>query len=135
MSRTNDLRQLVKMMLDVSDFKGKHGIKEVYYKIASDSTMFPHLIFTVKSINLGYLDRKDYLITIDIYTKGSEKLANDIADDVERMFNNANMPCENILTTFFINGRRDVLDEDKKIQHIEIDIQAQLYEKEGVNNG
>ena len=134
MSRTNELRQLVRTMLKASNVIDEN-VTEIYYKTADDDAMFPHIVYMVKSINLGYLDRKDYAITIDIYTKKNEKLSNEIADEVEDMFNNANMPSGNILPTFFLNGRQDVIDEDKNIQHVIENIQAQLYEKEGVNNG
>jgi predicted RND superfamily exporter protein len=133
MSRTNELRQLVRTMLKASVLITE-SVDEIYYKNADVGAMFPHIIFSVKSVNLGYVDRKDYAITIDIYTKKNEKLSNEIADEIEDILNNANMPCGNILPTFFLNGRQDVIDEDKNIQHVIENIQAQLYEKEGVEN-
>lgn len=128
MSRTNDLRQLVQSMLKASDFMKKYGIKEVYHKKADDEKMYPHIVYTIKSINLEDSSRKDYIITVDIYTK-DEKEVNNIADDVEDMFNNINSPNDTILPTFFLSGRNGVPDEDKNIQHEVVKIQIQLYER------
>lgn len=125
--RTNNLRKLVRSMLgEVTD---KHGIKEIYYELANDDKMYPHIIFSFDNINTGDLYRHDLSLVIDIYDKAdSAYLVEQIADDVEDMFNAINLPQETILPTFYLEARRSVPDEDKKIRHRQIEVIIQNYE-------
>lgn len=129
MSRTNKLRKLVKSILGESKFKAKHGIKEIYYELASDNKMYPHIVFSFDGINTGDLYRHDLSLIIDIYDKSdSAYLVEQIADDVEDMFNAENLPQDTILPTFYLEARRPVIDEDKKIKHRQIEVIVQNYE-------
>lgn len=125
--RTNELRKLVRLLL--GRFKDEHGIKEIYYELARDDKMYPHIVFSFDNINTGDLYRHDLSLVIDIYDKSdSAYLVEQIADDVEDMFNALNLPQDTILPTFFLEARRSVLDEDKKIRHRQIDVIVQNYE-------
>ena len=129
MSRTNNLRKLVKSMLSAAKFKADHGIKEIYYELADDDKMYPHIVFSFDNINTGDLYRHDLSLMIDIYDKSdSAFLVEEIADDVEDMFNAANLPQDSILPTFYLEARRQVIDEDKKIRHRQIEVIVQNYE-------
>lgn len=131
MNRTNELRKLVKSMLSEKKFTEENKIKDVYYENADDEAMFPHIVFDFDTVNLGDLHRKDKSLVIDIYDKSdSAFLVEKIADEIEDMFNAKNLPQENILPTFFLEDRRTVLDEDKKIRHRQIEIIVQNYEGE-----
>lgn len=131
MNRTNELKKLVNSMLSEKKFTEENKIKDVFYENADDDAMFPHLVFVFDTVNLGDLHRKDKSIVIDIYDKSdSTFLVEKIADDIEDMFNAKNLPQENILPTFFLENRRKVTDEDKKIRHRQIEIIVQNYEGE-----
>ena len=129
MGRTNELRKLVMSLLGDANFKEKHGIKEIYHEIASDDKMYPHIVYSFDRINTGDLYRHDLSLTIDIYDKAnSAYLIEQIADDVEDMFNAENLPQDKILPTFYLEARLPVIDEDKKIKHRQIEVIVQNYE-------
>ena len=128
MSKTNELKKLVNSMLGEEAFVKKNGIKKTYFEVADDEEIYPHLVFSFERINLGDLHRKDILLIVDIFDKSeSSVLVENIADEVEDMFNAKNLPQEKILPTFFLENRRAVPDEDKKIRHRQIEILVQNY--------
>lgn len=130
MSRINNVRKLVQSILSNSAITAKHGIKCVSFEDADDDNLFPHIVFSFDTINLGDLSRKDLSLIIDIYDKSdSADLVEEIADDIEDMFNAKNLPQETILPTFYLENRRPVKDEDKKIRHRQIEIIVQNYER------
>lgn len=123
MSRTNDLRKLIQ-----SELKKVCG--RVYYKIADEDALYPHIVFKIKSINTGDLSRSDYELQIDLWdNKSHEYEMLNLADEVEDLLKTANLPNETILPTFYTNSRLNVDDEDKAIRHIQISMQVQLYER------
>lgn len=125
--RTNSLRKLVKEML--SKVNAEHGNKEVFYELANDDKMYPHIVFSFDNINTGDLYRHDLSLIIDIYDKSdSAYLVESIADDVEDMFNAINLPQDTILPTFYLEARRPVPEEDKSIRHRQIEVIVQNYE-------
>lgn len=125
--RTNELRKLVRWL--IGQLKDEHGIKEFYYELARDDKMYPHIVFSFDNINTGDLYRHDLSLVIDIYDKSdSAYLVEQIADDVEDMFNAINLPQDTILPTFYLEARRSVPDEDKKIRHRQIEVTVQNYE-------
>ena len=129
MGRTNELRKLVMSLLGDANFKEEYGIKEIYHEIASDDKMYPHIVYSFDRINTGDLYRHDLSLTIDIYDKAnSAYLIEQIADDVEDMFNAENLPQDKILPTFYLESRIPIIDEDKKIKHRQIEVIVQNYE-------
>ena len=129
MARTNNLRKLVKEMLSDAAFTEKHGVKGVYFETGDDKAMYPHIIFSFERIGTGDLWRHDVSLIIDIYTKGtSATKVEDMADDIEDMFNAENLPQTTILPTFYLERRTAVVDEDKTIRHRQIEIVVQNYE-------
>lgn len=130
MSRTNELRKLVFSMLNKSCFKKKNGIKAVYYELADDEAMFPHVIYGISNALYSDLNRKDYTMIIDVYDKSDSAIAaEEIADNIEDLFDSKNLPQSSIYPTFYIENRRTVIDEDKDIKHKQITIVIQNYEE------
>lgn len=128
MGKTNELRKLIKAHLTNQEFVQKHGIKGVYFENADKDKMYPHIVFSFGNINTGDIHRKDYALTVDVFDKSpSAFLVEEITDDIEDMFNALNDPQEKILPTFYLEGRRTVIDEDKTIRHRQIDIIIQNY--------
>lgn len=123
--RTNDLRELTYTQL--SSIK---GIKEVYADQADADALYPHAVYRVKTITLDNLNRHDYVVEIDVWDKAtSDTNIVDISDSILDLFNSNNLPQDSILPTFFILSNTKVEDEDKSIQHRNIEIQVQLYER------
>lgn len=123
MSRSNSLRRLIMTNL-------KTVCNDVYYKRADDDKIYPHVVFNLMRANTGDLSRKDFIVAVDIWDKDNQERNEEHADAVEDAFSNKNMPQEDILPTFFTESRRNVEDEDKSINHIQVEISVQLYEKE-----
>lgn len=131
MGRTNKLRKLVKSVLSDEHFVQTYGIKGVWFEVADEEKMYPHITFQFDQINTGDLYRHDLSLIIDLYDKGTSALVvEQMADDVEDMFNAKNLPQEAILPTFYLERRNVVMDEDKMIRHRQIEIIVQNYEEE-----
>lgn len=123
MSKTNDLRKLVQSRL-------KTVCNNVFYEVADKESLYPHIVFSIDSIDLGDFARNDLIIEMDIWDKStSARAIEDLADDVEELFNNANVPQETILPTFFLIDRKTILDPDKTIRHRIVRVQVQNYER------
>ena len=123
---TNDLKKLIKSELNMD------RVKEVYYQLADDEALYPHIVFDLHQINLLADDnnRRDYRIVIDVWDKGtSTTVVDDIADAIDKRFNALNAPQDAILPTFYIESNYSVLDEDKNIKHRQLKIIAQNYER------
>lgn len=112
------------------EWKSANGIKGISYEIIPDDVLYPHIVFSFDRVNQSDLFRDDVRLIIDIWDK-SKAAANveNIADEVEELFNGLNNPQDNILPTFYIESRRTVLDEDKTIRHKQIEIIVQNYER------
>lgn len=123
MSKTNDLRKLIQSRL-------KTVCENVYYEHADDEKLYPHITYEfVTNVN-DDLYRSDINLDVDIFDKSSSAtLIEDLADDVEKLFNNKNLPQDTILPTFFLIDRKSVPDEDKKIRHRLVRILIQNYER------
>lgn len=121
MSKTNDLRKLVQEKLI-------HITDRVYYKIADDKAIYPHIVHEIERVNFTAEHRDDVSVVVDVWAKSVSE-ANELADSVENVFNRENLPQDTILPTFFLESRVDVGDEDKSISHIQIAFTVQNYER------
>ena len=123
MSKTPDLRKLIKTQLDTVT-------GATYYRIAADDATMPYKVFSLRTVNLGDLARDDISLDVEIWDKSkSPKAAEAIADAIETLFNGANLPQTSILPTFYRESRAMVDDPDKSIQHIVLSFMVQNYEK------
>lgn len=122
---TNELRKLIQGKL-------KTVCDDVFYEIADDKMMYPHCVFSFRSIDTSDLAfaRKDFSCDIDIWDKGKDATRiEDLADQVEELFNAKNFPKDGILPTIFLDRRISVIDEDKEIRHRVIRLTIQNYER------
>lgn len=123
MSKTNELRKLIQSQL-------KTKCSNVYYEQAIDSALYPHCVYNFASIDLGDLIRDDLVLEVDVWDKGNSCTAiENLCDQIEELFNNANLPQDKILPTFFRISRIPVKDEDKSIKHRLLKFQIQNYER------
>lgn len=118
---TKDLRQLVKELLDQAD-------GATFYRTASVTAAYPYKVFSFGKTR--YSDSRDVEICIDLYDRGGGDRLGEIADEIERIFDDLNAPQDGILPTFFLDDRYPVEEKDKELEHIQMRIQTNLYNKE-----
>jgi len=126
MARTDNLRSLVRTKL-----KTITELEEVYYEIADTEALFPHAVITFDSVDLGDINRHDYVVNVDVYDRGpSASQVEGICDKIENIFCNLNAPTDAVLPTFYLESRQSIADEDKAIRRRLVRLQAQNYDKE-----
>lgn len=119
--RTNDLKLLLQTKL-------KTIASNVYFEQAVDDAIFPHIVFSFRTIDLGDLSRQDYILEVDVWDKGTDTTAIDtMVDRIENLLQAENLPQDNILPTFYLIDRKSVIDSDKDIKHRLIRFQIQNY--------
>ena len=128
MGRTNELRLLVERMLQA--LKGNFGLAQnrITYRIASDKTMFPHIVFTIDSMTPTDEGREDYTVDIDIWTK-DQVLSLEIVDFIVDLFSFRNEPRRTILPTFYLVSAGNLEDPDKTLCHSVVRFQVQNYRR------
>lgn len=127
MNKTAALRALIRRQLDTV-------AGGTYYRRASRDAFFPYKVFTLSRVDLSDLSRDDFDVCIDIYDRATDpKVVDQIADEIEALFNGANLPQEKILPTFFRASRYPIDEEEKDLQHIQLHFDVELYELEETN--
>ena len=125
MSKTKLLRKLVRDQLQTVP-------GGTYHKKADSMAAYPYKTFRIESAT--FTDARDNLyLEVDVWDRNDSedpKIAEDIADQVERLFADANLPAPPIYPTFFRDGRYPLDDPDKNLQHIQLRFLVQLYEEE-----
>ena len=91
MSKTAALRKLVKEQMQTVQ-------GETYHRFAPPSASFPYKTFTLTDVSF-LEDRDDITMEVDIWARDI-KVAEEIADQVERLFAAANLPRPPIYPTF-----------------------------------
>ena len=123
MSKTMMLRKLI-----TEELRTVPG--ETHYKQATPSTGYPYKTFALSSINYQDSTRDDYDLVVDVWARSPDPGAvEEIADQIEALFNVANIPRPPIFPTFFRDGRNLIDDPDKTLQHIQLHFIVQLYEE------
>jgi hypothetical protein len=104
---------------------------ETYHKKAPKDADYPYKTFTLSSVAFPNSDRDDFELEVDIWDRAPDpKTVEEIADQVERLFNAVDLPQPPIYPTFFREGRHNLDDPDKDLQHIQLRFSVQLYETE-----
>lgn len=124
--RINSLRKLIKSQLDTV-------CNRVYSSVADCDALYPHIVYSFP-VTRKTDAMNAVTVDIEVWTK-SQIEANDIVDKVEKLFDNVNLPQDDILPTFFVENIKEVPDEDKTIVHRHIELSVQNYEREELNNG
>ena len=123
MGKTKLLRKLVKGQLETIP-------GGTYHRTAPKDATYPYKTFTMASA--AFTDARDDMeLEVDIWDRSLDpKAAEDIADQVEALFRDANLPAPPIFPTFFRENRYTLDDPDKNLQHIQLRFLVQLYEEE-----
>lgn len=124
MSKTLALRGLIRAQLDTVP-----GV--THYRQAATDTAYPYKTYNLESINFPDSTRDDYDLVVDVWDRSpDQKTVEEIADQIEALFNVANIPSPPIYSTFFRDGRNTLDDPDKTLQHIQLRFIVQLYKEE-----
>ena len=121
--KTKTLRKLVKEKLQETP-------GGTYHRLAPKDAGFPYKVFRLSDVR--YTDARDDLeLEVDIWDRSLDpKAAEDIADQIEALFHDANFPTPPIYPTFFRDARYTLDDPDKNLQHIQLRFLVQLYKEE-----
>ena len=123
MGKTAHLRRLVTSKLNTVP-------GGTYHRRAPKDAAFPYKTYTLSDTR--YTDaRDDQELEINLWDRSTDsKVIEDIADQIEALFHDANLPAPPIYPTFFRDARYTLDDPDKNLQHIQLRFQVQLYKEE-----
>ena len=120
MSKTNSLRKIIQSNIG--------AIVQTFYRTADKDCFYPYAVYDFENIDLGDINRDDLILIIDIWGKGNDTSEiEDLADQIEKLFNAANMPEDDVLPTFYRMSRKPIDDEDKTLIHRQLKFQIQNY--------
>lgn len=121
MSKTNALRRIIQTNLNT--------IVKSAYRDIDDKENFPYVVYDFETIDLGDISRDDLILIVDVWGYGKDPAEiEDIADRIEKLFNAANLPGEEVLPTFYRVSRQPIADDDKRIIHRQLKFQIQNYD-------
>ena len=126
MSKTTALRKLVKETLQT--VRG-----ETYHKRPSATASYPYKVFRLSNVEFPNSDRDDLELEVNIWDRNPSddpKVAEEIADQIEALFNGTIKPQPPLYPAFFREDRFDLEDPDKTLQHIQLHFLVQLHETE-----
>ena len=124
MSKTTTLRKLIREKLQTVP-------GESFHRTAPKDAAYPYKTFTLASVAFPDSLRDDFELEVDIWDRAQDwKAAEEIADQIEALFNDKNLPQPPIYPTFFRENRYSLDDPDKNLQHIQLRFLVQLYEEE-----
>lgn len=124
MSKTTDLRKLVNGKLRTVP-------GGTYHKKATADASYPYKTFRLESAAFPNLDRDDIELEVDLWDRSPDpKRLEEIADQVEALFDGQVYPAPPIYPAFFRENRYDLEDPDKSLQHIQLRFLVQLHHKE-----
>ena len=124
MAKTRTLRNLITLQLRTTP-------GETYHKNAPKDAAFPYKTFTLTSVAFPNTDRDDLDLEVDLWDRAPDpKTLEDIADQIEALFNAKIYPEPPIYPAFFRESRHDLEDPDKTLQHIQLRFLVQLHETE-----
>lgn len=124
MAKTKTLRKLITTKLQTVP-------GGTYHKRAPKDAAYPYKTFKLTSVAFPNTDRDDLELEIDIWDRAPDpKASEDIADQIEALFNGQIYPEPPIYPAFYRENRYDLDDPDKTLQHIQLRFLVQLHETE-----
>ena len=123
MNKTKNLRKLVNERLQTVQ-------GGTYHRAAPKDAPFPYKVFTLTSVSFTDT-RDDSMLEVDIWDRSLDpKTAEDMADEIEALFDGANLPAPPLFPTFFRDARFFLDDPDRNLQHLQLRFLVQLYEED-----
>lgn len=123
MSKTKELRKIITAQL-------REVPGGTYHRQAPNDAPFPYKVFNLSSVSFTDA-RDDLILDVDILAHTLDpKDVEDIADQVEELFTDANLPTPPLYPTFFRDARFTLDDPDKQMQHIQLRFLVQVYKED-----
>lgn len=120
MSKTNELRKLIQSNIS--------SVIKSFNRSADDKDKYPYAVYDFENIDLLDINRDDLILIIDLWDKGKDtSRIEEMADQIEQLFNAANLPNEEVLPTFYRISRKPIDDEDKTLIRRQLKFQIQNY--------
>ena len=118
----NKLLLIIKAYLET-----KH--ERVYHEHAPSDAVFPYLVYEVTE---GFKNgcRDDLTLIIDIWDRNQSSMEiEELTDTIDRLFDNANLPTDYVLPTFYRESRLKIEDPDKTLKRRQLRFSVQTYFK------
>ena len=120
MSKTNALRKIIQSNIG--------SVLKSFNRCADDKEKYPYAVYDFENIDLLDINRDDLILVIDLWDKGKDtSRIEEMADQIEAIFNAANLPNEEVLPTFYRISRKPIDDEDKALIRRQLKFQIQNY--------
>lgn len=124
MGKTKALRKLINEKLQTVP-------GGTYHRKAPADAGYPYKTFRLSSVAFPNTDRDDLELEVDLWDRAPDpKALEDIADQIEAIFNGQIYPAPPIYPAFYRENRYDLDDPDKTLQHIQLRFLVQLHETE-----
>lgn len=130
MSATNELRKLIRT--ELLRLSGTYGVKQIYYQLADNEAVYPHIVFTLDtgSSEPMFLDRYNYRLIVDVYFKNNDMQdIENLCDSIQEELTWKNYPTDEILPTIYFERRLQIIEEDKYLNHRQLRFNIQMYER------
>lgn len=119
-SKTNALRKIIQSNIQT--------IVKSFYRVADEKAHPPYAVYDFENIDLLDINRDDLILIIDLWGKGKDtSQIEEMADQIEALFNSANLPDKDVLPTFYRTSRKPIDDEDKTLIRRQLKFQIQNY--------
>lgn len=123
MGKTTELRRVI-----VKQLQAVPG--PTHHMDAPPDAAYPYKTYRL-SAKFPDCAQMDFSLTVDIWDRSADwKTVENIADQIEKLLNGANLPSGSLFPTFFLESRDPVSDSDKQIRHIQQQFYIHLYEEE-----
>ena len=124
MSKTAALRKLVYATVQTTP-------GDTYHKTAPKDAAYPYKTYHLTSVAFPNSPRDDFELEVDLWDRAPDpKAIEEIADQIEALFNGKIYPDPPIYPAFYREARFDLIDPDKTLQHIQLRFSVQLHETE-----
>lgn len=119
--KIENLEYNVYQLLDTLGYK-------VYDSEAEKDAKYPYIIYNFRKINLGFSSRNDFVLEINVWDELlNYSRVNMIADKIQNLLSDLNNPDDKVLTTYYLESREKVEDENKKIKRVQLVFSAPSY--------
>lgn len=118
------MNKLLELILQT--LKSKHD--RVYHEVALDNVEYPYIVFNISD---GFKSHRDDLtLIIDIWDRNTSSMnIEDLTDKIDKLFDEANLPNEFVLPTFYRSQRLKIEDPDTKLKRRQLRFDIQTYFK------
>lgn len=120
-SKTIELRKVIVKLLKEVD-------KSVFYENANDKANYPYIVYNLDNINTLNYPRNDIVLTIDVWDRNKDTvMVETLTDEIEERLNMLNQPTDKLFSTFYLEARMSIDDEDPLIRRRQLKFKIESY--------